>query len=123
MTFAGPGAGPDVTAVTIVDDLLEVAAGTAQVTRPRACRPDFASTTLARPMDAGWFLRIRGADAWRGTTIEQRLSARHVRALGIASLGGTWFVRTTTASAHQLQYAVTSLRAHGADVLALPVVE
>ena len=60
---------------------------------------------------------------WRGTTIEQRLGARHVRAIRIASLGGHWYVHTTTASAHQLQYAVTSLRAHGAEVLAIPVVE
>ena len=123
VTFAGPGAGPEVTAVTVVDDLLEIAAGAAQVTRPRPRLRDFAGATLASPMDAGWFLRIRGADAWRGTTIEQRLASRHLRALGIASLGGTWFARTTSASAHQLQYAVTSLRTHGADVLAIPVVE
>ena len=123
VTFAGPGAGPEVTAVTIVDDLLEIAAGPAQVARPRPRIRDGAGATLASPMDAGWFLRIRGADAWRGTTIEQRLGSRHVRTLGIASLGGTWFARTTSASAHQLQYAVTSLRTHGADVIAIPVVE
>jgi homoserine dehydrogenase len=124
VTFSGPGAGPDVTAVTMVDDIAEAIDGGA--VRPSTLRRDrcgLDGSSFTRPPDIGWFLRVRGAETWRGTTLEQRLAARHLRALRIVSLGDEWFVRTTATSANQLQYAMTSFRAHGAQVQAFPVVD
>jgi hypothetical protein len=64
---------------------------------------------------------VRGASTWRGTVLEQRLDSRHLSTVRLLSRGGEWFVRVAAAPWHQVQYAATALRAHGADVTLFPV--
>jgi homoserine dehydrogenase len=56
--FTGPGAGPDVTAVTLLDDVAELMAERGV----RAPAPDTSQTaaSIARP-DSPWFVRLQGA--------------------------------------------------------------
>jgi hypothetical protein len=49
--FTGPGAGPDVTSITILDDVLEATHGTLQARRPRRTGTLTTSST-------GWLLRL-----------------------------------------------------------------
>lgn len=63
VTFAGPGAGPDVTAVTIIDDIVE--AVTAHAPAPEFVRPGprgVAAPLLREPPACEWFLRVADAD-------------------------------------------------------------
>lgn len=64
--FSGPGAGPDVTAATVVDDAVEVA-----VARGRSDRQPFreppARLSVA-PVETGWLVRVPSSDAPRLAT-------------------------------------------------------
>jgi homoserine dehydrogenase len=77
--FSGPGAGPDITAATIVDDIVEVVAERAnrhEVARP-AARPG--PTTCRAPVTP-WFVRVRrGTGASDEVRLGDRLAARGVR--------------------------------------------
>jgi hypothetical protein len=66
VTFAGPGAGPDVTAVTIIDDIVE--AVTAHAPAPEFVRPGprgVAAPLLREPPASEWFLRVADAESRR----------------------------------------------------------
>ena len=50
--FSGPGAGPSVTAATVLDDVVEAVGGVEPgIAQPRACE-------IAEPEEAGWFVRL-----------------------------------------------------------------
>src|SRR5262249_54949787 len=55
--YSGPGAGPDVTAATILDDVAEVLAGNRDLRRWRASVP----ATVSARAEGGWFVRLRAA--------------------------------------------------------------
>jgi homoserine dehydrogenase len=111
MCFTGPGAGPDVTAVTVLDDVLEATAPSAQ--------NDWLATArvgVAVPPTTAWFVRVTSAGALpRGADIAALLASHDV-----------WVERTTvrqTRDGHQslaiLTYACDRPRIeHAAAALA-----
>ena len=58
MCFTGPGAGPDATAITMLDDVLEAASPSAFPLSPAAARPG-----LVDAPTTGWLLRVTSASA------------------------------------------------------------
>ena len=120
VTFWGPGAGPDVTAATILDDVLEVAT----IGRPEPSRPPRAVSAgdLTSPPPGSWYLRIAGS----GLDIHEAAdacAAHGVPAVRVAGREDTIAVRTVPVTWSRLTPLVDVLRAIGADVLALPVVD
>jgi homoserine dehydrogenase len=58
VTFAGPGAGPDVTAATIVDDIVEATAGPDAVDHGERLPAGIDRAALREPPRTRWFLRV-----------------------------------------------------------------
>jgi homoserine dehydrogenase len=56
LLFSGPGAGPDVTARTVVDDVIEILAGGASIKPQPVHRP-----TLRQRGPSGWFISLAGS--------------------------------------------------------------
>jgi homoserine dehydrogenase len=106
--FSGPGAGPDVTAATIVDDAVEAVSTLPQVgvTRTRHAPP----TSIGSP-DTDWFVSARFPgvvpDQSAATHIfrSQNLDVTVVSAVG----GDALWVRVRRASRRQMNDAVTGL--------------
>ncbi len=121
VTFSGPGAGPDVTAATILDDVAEtLAGGSIQVdTVPTLGAPDGAS--LRTPPPGEWYLRISRSGGLDAADLAERLAARRVPAIRLSATPGGVCVRTVAAPWAVVTTAVTALTATGASVLALPV--
>jgi homoserine dehydrogenase len=82
LLFQGPGAGPDVTAATVLDDVAEVLAGTAKPAADGARR----AAVPAAP-ETGWLLSLAGPCLPRGADV-----ADYLGSFGI-------YVRSTTARA------------------------
>ena len=59
LLFAGPGAGPDVTAATLLDDAEEIVEARATGTAPSACRREWKQTAPLPPVTE-WFVRVAG---------------------------------------------------------------
>ena len=122
VTFAGPGAGPAITAATILDDVAEACAGSDRAhasgwrTRPAP------ATALRQPPAGRWFLRVAGAQTSLSEFAEQ-LAASRLPALGLVECGRALVARTAHAPWSVLVPVVESLRSAGHDVLALPVVQ
>ncbi len=127
VTFAGPGAGPAVTAATILDDLAEVVSGTwtsPRSSHQRSSRP----VDLREPPAGAWYLRVRGADGRpdRNPSLEdlaEHLAVHRVPAIRIARVQGALAVRTAEATRQSALEAVDTLIATGVDALLLPVIE
>jgi homoserine dehydrogenase len=87
LTFSGPGAGPDVTAVTILDDVLEAATlPAAAVAKTASVRAD------VNAPDTAWFVQLSGPSLPAGAEIGDLLGAH-----------GVWAQRTTTVNARDGQ--------------------
>lgn len=120
VTFWGPGAGPDVTAATILDDVIEVAT----TGRPEPIRPPRTVThaDLTSPPFGSWYLRATGS----GLDIHEAAdacAAHGVPAVRVSCSADTFAVRTVPVLWSRLIPLLEVLRAIGADVLALPVVD
>ena len=120
VTFAGPGAGPDITAATILDDVIEVAT----IGRPESSRPPRAVAIgdLTVPPLGSWYLRIAGS----GLAIHEAAdacAAHGVPAVRVSDVGDAIAVRTVPVPWSRLTPFVEVLRTIGADVLALPVID
>ena len=121
--FAGPGAGPAVTAATILDDIVE--ALTAKETDTFSIgadsrRAERTSADLSVPPESRWFIRLSGAE-FTPEQVAEFLTARGVPALRVER--GTFGVAGITAvstwqAAERLAATFTSL---GATVTLLPV--
>ena len=133
VTWIGPGAGPDVTAATILDDIVEACLWSDGAPRPFAastgggCRPNVASPAddeaFRTPPPGGWFIRAVGRSGAPAAarTIDEVLASqapmiqRVVRGEAVAVVTGT----TTWA---QAQHAAGALAASGAQVLVCPAI-
>ena len=74
MCFTGPGAGPDATAITMLDDVLEAASPSAFPLSPAAARPGLVDTPTT-----GWLLRVTSQSALPpAVDIADLLGAHHV---------------------------------------------
>lgn len=120
VTFTGPGAGREITASTILDDVIEVADGQRLVTRPPAGRA--VAAVLRQVPDSAWFLALDHLTTTEGDLAEF-LAARHLPAVFVVSQGERCAVLTAPASASTLRDAVDALTATGVGVTWLPVLE
>jgi len=119
VTFSGPGAGPGVTAATLIDDVVEAVDGGVRrsaVAGQRAIR----ASALRQPPPGAWFLRLRGLDALRASDLAEFLAGRRLPAVQLQSIDGVWFARTVDARWDDVREAIAALRSLGGDVVALP---
>ena len=122
VTFSGPGAGPDATAVTIIDDIVESATGAR--TRCAASRPGdqaVPAKALRQPPIGPWLLGIGDDERaeWPAEAVEV-LSSRGVRANRLAAVDDGAYVITAPASWQSVQDVIWAFHARGVRVLALP---
>ena len=121
VTFAGPGAGPAVTAATILDDVSEVVSGGLNVFAPKP-RTAIGPRDLQAPAAASWFLRIHGGSL-TFEDLAEHLAIHRLPAVRAARFEDVLAVRTVRGAWQTLQAAVDGLKAIGADVVAIPVIE
>jgi homoserine dehydrogenase len=122
VTFSGPGAGPEATAVTIVDDVVEAVTGArSRRAAPRPAESAVAVATLRQPPRGPWFL-VLGDDEraeWPAEAIEV-LSSRGVRVVRQAVEQGRLIALTAPASWPAIQDIIWAFHARGTRALALP---
>jgi hypothetical protein len=118
VTFAGPGAGPAVTAATILDDVSEVISGGLNVFAPEP-RAEILARHLHSPGAGSWFLRIRGGSL-AFEDLAEHLAIHRLPAVRAARFDDVLAVRTVHGAWQTLQAAVAALKAIGADVVAIP---
>lgn len=120
VTFIGPGAGREVTAATIIDDLVEVSTGRRLTTWQTTATP---AATAVREIPAGaWFLALDHLATTTGDLAEF-LASRHIPAVFVVEHGGWCAVITTPAPVATVRDAVEALTATGVGVVWLPVLE
>lgn len=107
--FAGAGAGPDVTAATLLDDAVEAVRDRG---RPVHERPASVGTAVAVP-ETGWFVRVEHGNAARPAAFE----GARARAIGSADGRTTWFL-LDAAPGDGIAAACDRLRALGAPARA-----
>jgi homoserine dehydrogenase len=116
LCYTGPGAGPDVTAVTLLDDVCEVA------TEPRVRIPAAAATTSAAPRwtkESGWFVRFGGHPPAIETS--ELLGSYGLWCERTTTLDGRLYALTYATSSAKVRVALNALRAAtGEAALALP---
>jgi homoserine dehydrogenase len=113
--FAGPGAGPDVTAATILDDVCESAANPASF---RSAERLLAATPR-RPGASAWFVRIDGDRPVVETC--ELFAALGVRCTGTAPRPGRLYAVTLPCAPAHIDAAVAALRAStGCAAIAFP---
>jgi hypothetical protein len=121
VTFAGPGAGPRITAGTILDDVAEAVAGGRQpAANFRRCEP-VSAALLRRPPASGWFLRAIAPGVSIGE-LSDRLNSRRLVATSLVECGRALVARTAPAAWSTVRSLVDELRAGGHDAIALPVI-
>lgn len=118
VTFAGPGAGRDVTAATIIDDIVEVASGQRLTSRRPVAAP--VAATLRQIPHSAWFLALDPVATSVGDLAEF-LAARHLPAVFVTTQHDRCAVITVEAPVSVLTDAVDALEATGVGVTWLPV--
>jgi hypothetical protein len=116
--FIGPGAGPDVTAGTLLDDVAEVMSERrVRTPSPESSHP---AVSVSRP-DSAWFVRLTGAV--READVADLLGSYGVGSTRLARRGDRTYALTCSASDVQLQRALDALKAGtGAAATAFPCV-
>ena len=120
VTFTGPGAGRDVTAATVLDDLVEVSTGRRLTTRQPHATP--AASIVREIPPRAWFLALDGLATTTGDLAEF-LAARHIPAVFVVEHAGRCAVITAPAPVAAVRDAVDALTATGVSVVWLPVLE
>lgn len=118
VTFAGPGAGPDVTAAAILDDVAEVALGACP---PLAPRPAAFVGDLGKPPRGPWFLRVARRHGITAREAAAELAAVEVPLDRVIVHAAAVYVRTRAAGWPVIARARARLNRAGAATLALPV--
>jgi homoserine dehydrogenase len=122
VTFSGPGAGPDVTAVTIIDDIVEAVTGQRiQRATPRPAESAVAAARLRQPARGPWFFTLGDDERaeWPAEAVEV-LSSRGVRVVRQVVRSGRLFALTAPASWQAVQDVVWAFHARGTRTVALP---
>jgi hypothetical protein len=121
--LTGPGAGPDVTADTLLDDVAELVAERRVRTPPP--EPSQSATSVTRPHTA-WFLRVNGGTGGTGTKeadVADLLGSYGIWSTRMTRRDGRIYVLTCAASYGRAQSACDALgAATGAAVVAFPAV-
>ncbi len=120
--FSGPGAGPGITALTVLDDVVEAVAGRGQRTllAPEVSAP--VAHRLQTPRTSAWCLALDHVTSSAGELAEF-LASNHLPAMALAGEGRRHAVVTATATYAALRAAVDTLEATGVRVVWWPVVE
>jgi homoserine dehydrogenase len=123
-TFSGPGAGPAVTAATIVDDLVELLNAGPRQARVRTVA-DAASdgSALAQPATSRWFIRVSENSGLDAADVAEYLAARRAPAVRIDEQNGRVVCLTSPAAWSTIADVLAAVRGCGAQAVALPVVE
>jgi homoserine dehydrogenase len=124
--YIGPGAGPGVTAETLLDDVAELM--TERRVRTPSPEPSQAATSVSRPRSA-WFVRLSGAaipstgPSAGESDVAELLGSYGIRSTRLARRGDRTYVITDSTSYPQVQSALDALRADTrATAAAFPVV-
>jgi homoserine dehydrogenase len=116
--YIGPGAGPAVTAATLLDDVVELVLE--RRVRTPAPEPARVAASIARP-ESAWFLRLNG-DA-RHSDVADLLGSYGIWCTRLARRGGRTYVLTCTSTAPRVQSALDAVQsvthAHAAAFPAL----
>ena len=116
--FTGPGAGPDVTAVTLLDDVAELMTERRVLTpSPEPSQP---AVSITRPHSA-WFIRLDGPA--RESDVADLLGSYGIWTTRLARRGARTYVLTCSASYARVQSALDALQAAtGGTAAAFPAV-
>lgn len=108
--YVGPGAGPDVTAATILDDVVELRAE--RRVRTPSAEVSRVATSIVRP-ESAWFLRLNG-DA-RNADVADLLGSYGVWCTRIARRGDRTYALTCAATPARVQTALDAVQSvtHG----------
>lgn len=123
--FSGPGAGPDVTAATVLDDVVEAAAaGPGRRARPVLAPASSRGVAdrLRTPRSGGWFLVLDRVTASAGELAEF-LASHHLPAVAMVGEAERRGLVTAPAPFASLVAAVDALEATGVRVTWWPVLE
>ena len=121
-TFSGPGAGPEATAVTIVDDIVEaVSAGPARPIERSRSETARAHDALRQPPPGSWFVRVAQASHVEAADLAEFLAVHRVPAVRLETDRDRIVVLTAPAAWPAISSVADALRAGGARVLVLPV--
>jgi homoserine dehydrogenase len=125
ITFSGPGAGPETTALTIIDDLAELATSRSYADgsiewRRRNCH---SAGELRTPPDGTWLTHIAMPRRTDPRGIASRLAAAGVPPMQICAHAGAAIARTVPVSWPAIQTAAAALRESGAEVTVLPAID
>lgn len=125
VTFSGPGAGPHTTALTILDDVAELATGPAHAHAAIEwrLRRTSSATELRTPPAGAWFIQVALPCGGNTRTIATRLAAFGVPPLQMCAHAGAAIARTVHASWNAVQAAAAALRDSGAEVTVLPAID
>ena len=123
-TFSGPGAGPAVTATTIVDDVVEVLTGAAIVAPPHLPVNESRNPpALTAPPASSWFLRLSGARVPAVADLAEYFAVRRTPIVRLAEREGRLVCVTAPAPFATIAAAVQAVRACGVEALVLPVLD
>jgi homoserine dehydrogenase len=122
VTFAGPGAGPRVTAGTILDDVAEVLGAPSPGTVAAIRREPVPAEVMRRPPRSEWFVRTIGSTVSAGDLAAAFTTRQLPAPIAIVECGRALIARTGEAAWPAIADVVSALHSHGADTLALPIV-
>jgi homoserine dehydrogenase len=118
VTFAGPGAGPEVTAATILDDVVEAATSRRAESEPWLTQQ---GRRVPRGTESAWFVRILKEPAVTACELATWLGELDVPYERLVSDRAGVYVRTTAAPWHAIERAESAMRDRGVAALAMPV--
>ena len=123
VTFAGPGAGPEVTAVTILDDIAEMFTGDRSSSPAAVDRSGSMALRFDEPPAGGWFVKVAGATDLLPGHVAEFFAGRGAPPLHLVSEHGDLYGVTAPAPSATVQETIAALRAIGASTIAIPVLE
>lgn len=122
VTFTGPGAGPRVTAATLLDDAIEtLERGTSRSGLALTAVSSVKGRDLVAAPTGEWWLRVAGSDSITTADLGALLAARGTGILHVAEAADRLAVRVAAMSPAAVRDVARLLELRGARVLALPV--
>jgi homoserine dehydrogenase len=122
LLFAGPGAGPEVTAATIIDDIAEIVSGGTCLHGARIDTATRGPLRFDHPPDAGWFVKVRDLNLPAGHLAEF-FASRGAPLLQLTSDTSGHFGLTAPAECAAVREVTEALRTLGATTYAIPLLE
>ena len=121
VTFAGPGAGPEVTAVTILDDIAEMFTGDRSSSPAAVDRSGSRVLRFDEPPAGGWFVKVAGATHLLPGHVAEFFAGRGAPLLHLVSEHGDLYGVTAPAPSANGSETIAAFRAIGASTIAIPV--